>query len=95
MDNALEDLKNTVQTDLGAISNQISGNTSIGNSTITGMQTALPYIRQLFNNAVSGWADETTQPKIDEINQSLDKIEADLNQLSNSQQEVSNTTDAL
>ena len=95
VDNALEDLKNTVQTDLGAISNQISGNTSIGNSTITGMQTALPYIRQLFNNAVSGWADETTQPKIDEINQSLDKIEADLSQLSNSQQEVSNTTDAL
>lgn len=90
VDEALEDLKNTVQADLSSINGQLTGD-----NTAAGLQTALPYIRQLFNNAVSGWTDAETQPKIDEINGSLDAIEADLNQLSASGNEISETAEAL
>lgn len=94
VDGALEDLKTAVQADINAINNQLDGQTS-GNSAAAGLKTALPYIRQLFNNAVSGWADADTQPKIDEINASLDAIEADLDQLSASEKDMSNTMEAL
>lgn len=90
VDGALEDLKNTVQADLSSINGQLTGD-----NTAAGLQTALPYIRQLFNNAVSGWTDAETQPKIDEINGSLDAIETDLNQLSASGNEISETAEAL
>ena len=90
VDEALEDLKNTIQADLSSINGQLAGD-----NTAAGLQTALPYIRQLFNNAVSGWTDAETQPKIDEINGSLDAIEADLNQLSASGNEISETAEAL
>lgn len=90
VDGALEDLRNTIQANLSTINGQLTGD-----SAITGVQTALPYIRQLFNNAVSGWTDAQTQPMIDEINGSLDAIEADLNQLSASENEISETTEAL
>lgn len=90
VDGALEDLKNTVQADLSTVNGQLTGDTAIA-----GVQTALPYIRQLFNNAVSGWTDAATQPKIDEINASLDAIEADLNQLSADQDQMSDTAEAL
>lgn len=90
VDGALEDLKNAVQSDLNSIDGQLDANSAIG-----GIQTALPYIRQLFNNAVTGWTDEGTQLKIDEINSSLDTIEADLNKLSASQTELSDTAEAL
>lgn len=90
VDGALEDLRNTVQADLSSINGQLAGD-----NTVAGVQTALPYIRQLFNHAVSGWTDAETQPKIDEINGSLDAIEADLNQLSASGNEMSETAEAL
>lgn len=96
VDGALEDLRNTVQEELSTVNGQLTGDSALtGDSSIAGLQTALPYIRQLFNNAVSGWTDAETQPKIDEINGSLDAIEADLNQLSASENEVSETAEAL
>ena len=93
---ALEDLKNEVQADLNSLHEWTEKDGTVSeNDSIAGVQTALPYIRQLFQNAVSGWTDENTKPKIDEINASLDAIEADLNQLSGSKTEVKENVEAL
>lgn len=90
VDRALEDLKNAVPQDFGSLEEEIADNDAL-----SGVQAALPYIRQLFNNAVSGWSDEATKPQIDEINGTLDTIEADLNQLASDQEVITGTTETL
>lgn len=90
VDGALEDLKNNVQGKLSFEDGQIGDNSSI-----IGAQAALPYIRQLFDNAVSGWGDADTQAQVDAINERLDIIEADLNQLSADGNTISATGEDL
>lgn len=90
VDKALEDLKNAVLQDFNSLEEELADKDAL-----SGVQAALPYIRQLFNNAVSGWSDEATKPQIDEINGTLDTIEADLNQLASDQEAITGTAETL
>lgn len=83
------------------IENQLD---SIGNyehtagTGITGAQAIMPYLKEIFDSAVSGWegsADASTKTQIAEIRTQLDKINADLTALSQNATAASNDVAAL
>lgn len=92
IDGALEEMKNTVGNSLTSLGND--GAVTISPN-LEGMEALLPYLREMFQNSVSGWTDEATNAQIAEINASLERIEQDISQAAQSGGDVSDTVQQL
>lgn len=61
--------------------NSLGNYGQVAGTSISGAQTVMPYLEQMFNQAVSGWeqtADAQTQAQIADVRSQLDVISADL-----------------
>lgn len=83
IDDALEDAAKSADSKIESMEN--------GNDTRTDMaalEAVLPYVKELFNQTVSGWENEETKQQIEEIKTGFNKIEEDMNAISASSGEI-------